>query len=157
MPEQAGRWSSLATRIAGWHGELPSPDEIARRARSQTRMRAALVRHGDAIEMWGHAGLGEPVRRLDDTPRTLAQAADAAAVIAERVASWSDARARLRSAAARRGSLAARQRTKREHTQWWVYAAVGAALVAGAIVVGVHHYESDTQTVELALPMRRWP
>jgi hypothetical protein len=149
MPEQAGRWSGVATRIAGWHGELPSPDEI-NAVLVETRMRAALVRRGDAIEVWGHAGLGEPVRRLDNTPRTLAQAADAARIIADRVASWSDHAPdpdRPLLVEDRAGDDA-----KREHTQWWVYAAVGAAIVAGAIVVGVHHYESDTQTVELHYP-----
>ncbi len=149
MPEQAGRWSSLAARIAGWHGELPPPDEI-NAVLVETRMRTALVRRGDAIEVWGHAGLGEPVRRLDDTPRTLAQAADAARLIADRVASWSDHAPdpdRPLLVEDRAGDDA-----KREHTQWWVYAAVGAALVVGAIVVGVHHYESDTQTVELHYP-----
>ena len=28
MPDQAGRWSSVAVRIAGWHGQVPSADEI---------------------------------------------------------------------------------------------------------------------------------
>jgi hypothetical protein len=149
MPDQAGRWSAVAARIAGWHGEVPSVDELAA-VLIATHMRAAIVRHGDAIELWGHAGLGEPVRRLDDTPRTLAQAADAGTVLAERVASWS-----AHAPDSDRPLLVedrSQDKDKAQHTQWWVYAAVGAAIVAGAIVVGVHHYESDTQTVELHYP-----
>jgi hypothetical protein len=148
MPDQGGRWSSLAARIAGWHGDMPSVDEITA-ALIETHMRAAIIRHGDAIELWGHAGLGEPVRRLDDTPRTLAQAADAATVLAERVASWS-----AHAPDSDRPLLTEdrSEQQKSTHTPWWVYAAVGAALVSGAIVVGVHHYESDTQTVELHYP-----
>src|SRR6185437_15535207 len=60
MPDQAGRWSSVAARIAGWHGEVPSVDELTA-VLIATHMRAAIVRRGDAIEVFGHAGLGEPV------------------------------------------------------------------------------------------------
>jgi hypothetical protein len=149
MPDQAGRWSAVAARIAGWHGEVPSPDEL-NAVLLETHMRAALIRHGDAIEAWGHAGAGEPVRRLDATPRTIAQAGDAAAVIAERVAGWS-----AHAPDPDRPLLVedrAHDTEERTHTQWWVYAAIGAALVAGGIVIAAHHYSSDTQTVELHYP-----
>ena len=140
--------AGIASAAPATMGEVPSVDELTA-VLIATHMRAAIVRRGDAIEVFGHAGLGEPVRRLDATPRTLAQANDAAAVIAERVASWSA------HAPDSDRPLLVEDRAhadKPEHTQWWVYAAVGAALIAGAIVVGVHHYESDTQTVELHYP-----
>jgi len=149
MPDQAGRWSAVATRIAGWHGQMPSSDEL-NAVLLATHMRAALIRHGDAIEAWGHAGAGERVRRLDDTPHTIAQAQAAAAVIAQRVADWSS-----HAPDSDRPLLVEDRSTDNEgraHTQWWVYAAIGAALVAGGIVIAVHHYQSDTQTVELNYP-----
>ena len=149
MPDQASRWSAVAARIAAWHGQVPSPDEL-NAVLVETHMRAALIRHGDAIEAWGHAGAGERVRRLDDAPRTIAQAQAAAAVIAQRVADWSS------HAPDPDRPLLTEDRSKdaesHAHTQWWVYAAIGAALVAGGIVIAVHHFQSDTQTVEINYP-----
>jgi hypothetical protein len=151
MPEQASKWSSVATRIAGWRETPPSRDKFADEISAvliETHVRVALVRQDDIIAVWGHAGLGERVRQLD-SPSMLANADAAATSITEHVAAWSS-----HAPDPNRPLLVddRSQDSDKAHTQWWVYAAIGAALVAGAIVVGVHHYEHDTQTVELTYP-----
>jgi hypothetical protein len=39
-----------------------------------------------------------------------------------------------------------------EPTKWWVYATIGGALLAGAVVIYAHESASDTQRVELHYP-----
>jgi hypothetical protein len=151
MPDQATRWSDVALRVAKWRETMPShdafPDEISA-VLIETHVRVALIRRGDEVVAWGHAGLGERVRQLDNAT-TLARADVAVGAIAEHVASWS-----AHAPDPNRPLLVDDRShdTDKVHTQWWVYAAVGAALVAAGIVVAAHHYEHDTQTVELMYP-----
>ncbi|HEY1552620.1 MAG TPA: hypothetical protein VGG28_32550 [Kofleriaceae bacterium] len=153
MPDQASRWSDVALRIAKWRDTMPAReafgDEISA-VLIETHVRVALIRRGDEVVAWGHAGLGERVRQLDNAT-TLARADIAVGAIAEHVASWSahapDANHPLLVEDRSHDSD-----TVKAHTQWWVYAAVGVALAAAGVVVAVHHYEHDTQNVELMYP-----
>jgi hypothetical protein len=155
MPDQASTWSAVAARVAGWHGKLPSPDELGW-VLEKVHARAALVRHGDTIEVWGHAGLAEPVRRLggDDATRTIAEADKAASLVADRVDAWNehapdpDRPLLVEDVHERAAKLSGHA----EGTRWWVYAAIGAAAVAAALVVTAHYEDSDTQRVELHYP-----
>jgi hypothetical protein len=156
MPDQAGQWAAVATRVASWHGKVPKPDEIGW-VLQKVRARAALVRHGDTVEVWGRAGLAEVAHRLGgaDGVRTVAEADRAAALLADRAEGWSshapdpdqpllveDVRDRTRHADGRVD----------EPTKWWVYATIGAAVFAGATVVYLHRTESTTQHLELHYP-----
>jgi hypothetical protein len=156
MPDQAGAYGALAARVAAWHGKLPSEAELAEVMKA-VHARVAIVRHGDTVEAFGHAGLAEPVRRLrgDDGTRPLADVDRLAALVADRVQSWNDHAPDpdqpllvedVRTRAAKK--LAEGQ----EPTKWWVYATIGGALLAGAIVIYAHNSASDTQRVELHYP-----
>lgn len=160
LQDQAGTWTNLAARVASWHGRVPKPKELAWVLR-EVDARVLLVRHGDVVEAWGHAGQGEPVRQLgnDDGVRALADAPQLVALVADRVQTWSDRapdpdqpllvetpeeRARAR------GGLQVEDRD--EPTRWWVYATIAGAVLAGAIIVYAHDAASDTQRVELTYP-----
>ena len=154
MPEQASEWSAVAARIASWHGKLPSAAELTW-VLAKVHARAALVRHDDVVEVWGHAGLAEPVRRLgdDDGIRSISDVDRAAALIADRVTTWNehapdpdqpllveDIRARAR---------AGKSETP---TKWWVFATIGAAALAAVVLVIAHYEDNDVQRVELHYP-----
>jgi hypothetical protein len=156
MPDQAGAYGALAARVASWKGKLPSDAELADVLKT-VHARIALVRHGDTVEAFGHAGLAQPLRRLggDDGTRPLADVDRLAALVADRVQSWNDHAPDpdqpllvddVRTRAAKK--LAEGQ----EPTRWWVYATIGGALLAGAIVIYAHNSASDTQRVELHYP-----
>lgn len=156
MPDQAGAYGALAARVASWHGTLPPPGELAA-VLATVHARVALVRHGDTVEAWGHAGPAQPVLRLggDDGTRALADVDRQAALVADRVQTWNDHAPDpdqpmvvedVRTRAAKK--LAEGQ----EPTKWWVYATIGGALLAGAIVIYAHDAASDTQRVELHYP-----
>jgi hypothetical protein len=158
MDDQAAKWSSIATRVASWHGVLPKPKELAWALR-EVDARVALVRHGDVIEAWGHAGQGEPVRRLgsDDGIRKLDEAPALVALVADRVQTWSDRApdpdqpllVETPEERRKRGLLVD---GKEEPTRWWVYATIAGAVVAGAIVIYAHGSAENTQRVELTYP-----
>ena len=156
MPDQAGATGALAARVASWKGQVPSPAELADVLKS-VHARVALVRHGDVVEAWGHEGLARPVRRLggDDGTRPLADVDRLALLAADRVQAWNDHAPDpdepllvedVRTRAAKKVAEG------REPTKWWVYATIGGALLAGAIVIYAHDSASDTQRVELHYP-----
>src|SRR3569623_1245067 len=156
MPDQTGGNGALAARVASWKGQMPSPAELGDVLQS-VHARIALVRHGDTVEAWGHAGLAQPVKRLggDDGPRPLGDVARLAQLAADRVQAWNDHAPDpdqpllvedVRTRAAKK--LAEGQ----EPTKWWVYATIGAAVLAGAVVIYAHDSASDTQRVELHYP-----
>jgi hypothetical protein len=155
MPDQAGKWSRVARRVAGWHGKLPPPAELGW-VLQRVHARAALVRHGDVVEVWGRAGLAEAPHRLggEDGVRSLAEADRAAELLADRAEGWSshapdpDQPLLVEDIHARAARLAGHE----EPTAWWVYATIGAAVLAGATVVYVHHAETSTQHLELHYP-----
>ena len=159
MQDQAGQWSSLATRITAYHGKVPKPKELAWVLR-EVNARVALVRHGDDVEAWGHAGEGEPVRRLggkDDGVRKLPEAHELVALIADRVKTWADRapdpdQPLLVETAAERKQRGLLTEGKEEPTRWWVYATIAGAVLAGAIVIYAHDSAEDTQRVELKYP-----
>lgn len=160
MPDQQGTWGTVASRVAGWGGKVPPPDELAF-VLTAVKARAALVRHGDTVEAWGQAGFGAKVRRLggDDGVRPLAEAAELVALVADRVQTWRDRAPDpdqpllVESPAERAARLVDRgEGEKEEPTRWWVYAAIGAALAAGAVIVYAHDTADDTQRVELHVP-----
>ena len=156
MPEQAGAYGALATRVAGWHGKLPPADELAA-VLETVHARVALVRHGDTVEAWGHSGLAAPLRRLggDDGTRPLPEVDRLAQLVADRVQGWNehapdpDQPLLVEDIHTRAEKKLAQGD---EPTKWWVYATIGGALLAGAIVIYAHDQATDTQRVELHYP-----
>jgi hypothetical protein len=158
LAEMAGTWSALAARVASWHGAVPSADELAA-ALAEVKVRVALIRHGDAVEAWGHAGVAEPVRLLGgaDGTRTLAEAERAAALIADRVQAWTGHapdpdRPLLVESAADRTRRGPRGEVVDTPTSWAVYVALAGAVLGGALVIYLHETSSSTQRVELHYP-----
>ncbi|MBV8757410.1 MAG: hypothetical protein JO257_09055 [Deltaproteobacteria bacterium] len=156
MPDQAGENGALAARVAAWKGQLPSAAELAA-VLKDVHARVALVRHGDTVEAWGRAGLADPVRRLggDDGSRPIGEVDRLALLAADRVQAWNDHAPDpdqpllvedVHSRAAKKVAEG------QEPTKWWVYATIGGALLAGAIVIYAHESASDTQRVELHYP-----
>ena len=156
MPDQASALADVASAIASWKGKIPPPDALAA-VLDKVHARAALIRHGDVVEVWGHAGKNEPVRLLGgaDGTRTVAEADRAAALLADRVEGWSshapdpdqpllveDLRDRATAANKERATGAA----------WWVYATIGAAVLAGSIAVYAHEQDNNTQEIRLHYP-----
>lgn len=159
MPDQQGPWGTVAARVAGWAGKVPAPAELAF-VLNAVKARAALVRHGDTVEAWGHAGFGDQVRRLgaaDDGVRPLAEAAPLVALVADRLETWKDRapdpdQPLLVETPGERAGRKIDRGEQEEPTRWWVYAAIGAALAAGALVVYAHDTADNTQRVELHVP-----
>jgi hypothetical protein len=155
MPDVAGGWTELATRVASWHGQLPAAGEIAW-ALAQVHARVAVIRYGDAIEAWGQAGRTEDAHRLggEDGIAKLAGVDRLLALTVDRVRGWSDHAPDpdrpLMVDADRVGHRTAGGRE--EGTRWWVYAVVGGALAAAAIAIYAHDQSSDTQHIELKYP-----
>lgn len=155
MPDQAGPYGALAAQVASWKGNLPSEAELTA-VMKQVHARVALIRHGDVVEAWGHAGLAVPVRRLggDDGTRPIGDVDRLAQLVADRVTAYNehapdpDQPLMVEDIHAR----AANKTKGEEATQWWVYAAIGGALLAGAIVIYAHDQATDTQRVELHYP-----
>lgn len=158
MPDQQGPWGAIASRVAGWGGKMPSPDELAI-VMNAVNARAAFVRHGDTVEAYGHAGFGDKVRRLgaDDGVRPLADAPALVALVADRVQTWKDRapdpdQPLLVESADERNARAVGHGEKEEPTRWWVYGTIGAALLTGLVIVYAHDSGNDTQRVELHVP-----
>ncbi len=159
LEDQAGTWSRLAARVKSWHGTLPAPSELAWVLR-EVHARVALVRHGNTVEAWGHAGAGEPVRRLgnDDGVRSLDEADALVALAADRIQTWSDRAPDpdqpllVETPEERRARGIVRKGEEEEPTRWWVYATIAGALVAGAVIIYAHEHSSDTQRIDLRYP-----
>jgi hypothetical protein len=153
MPDRGGKWAAVASRVASWRGKMPLPSELAW-VLDRVQARAALVRHGDVVEAWGRAGRSEPPRRLggDDGLRTLAEADRAAALVADRVQAWSSHAPDPDQPLLVETPRDRATRGGKEPTQWWVYATIGGALLAGLVVIYAHDRTGDTQRVELHYP-----
>jgi hypothetical protein len=158
MPDQASAHAKLAARVSRWNGVMPKPAALAKLL-ADLDVRVALVRHGDTVEAWGHAGLGEPLRRLgdDDGVRPLSEADALVALVADRVQTWTDRapdpdQPLLVETAADRRARDARGKEEDTPTKWWVYATVGAALLAGGVIIYSHETADNTQRVELHFP-----
>jgi hypothetical protein len=158
LQDQAGKWSTLARRVASWHGKLPRPSELAWALR-EVDARVALVRHGDTVEAWGHAGEGEALRRLgnDDGTRKLDETKALVALVADRVQTWSDRapdpdQPLLVETPEERRARGVRGKGEDEPTRWWVYATIAGAVLAGAIVIYANDQADDMQRVELKYP-----
>lgn len=155
LAEAAGPWSEVARRVAGWSGKLPPPAELAW-VLGQVHARIALIRHGSQIDAWGQVGPSEAPHLLggDDGTAPIADASRVLGVIADRLAAWSahapdPDRPLLTEDSVPRG---ARHDQAEGPTKWWVYAAIGGALAAGATIILVHDAASDRQRVELHYP-----
>ncbi|MEO6775371.1 MAG: hypothetical protein ABI467_20580 [Kofleriaceae bacterium] len=156
MPDLASPLAAVASAVASWQGKVPSPDALAE-VLDQVHVRAALVRHGDVVEVWGHAGDHEPLRRLggEDGTRTVADADRAAALLADRVEGWSSHapdpdRPLLVEALSARASRLTQEGSAT--TSWWVYATIGAAVLAGSIAIYAHEQDNNTQEIRLHYP-----
>jgi hypothetical protein len=154
MPDQTGAYSALAARVAGWKGKLPPDAELAAVVQ-QTHARVALIHHGDVVEAWGHSVPAVPMRRLgDDGIRPLPDVDRLARLVADRVMSWNEhAPEPDQPLLVESLDTRAKHTTQTEQpTKWWIYATIGGALLAGAIVIYAHDQASDTQRVELRYP-----
>jgi len=147
--DTAGRYAALASRVAGWHGAVPPPRELAA-VFDATHLRVALIRHGATVEVWGRVGASQAPTLLGEKrgggAAPVAQVSRVLAAAAETVTAWNEHapdpdRALLTETTA--------PREKSSHTKWWVYAAIGAAVVAGAVVVYVHDSGDDTQSISI--------
>lgn len=156
MAVQDGPLAGVAAKVASWQGAVPSPAALTEVIEA-VHARAALVRHGDVVEVWGHAGHNEPLRRLggDDGTRTLADVDHAASLLADRIAGWSSHapdpdQPLLVESLQDRAAQANKERSA--GTSWWVYAAIGGAVLAGSIAVYAHHQDGDVQEIKLHYP-----
>lgn len=155
MAQQPEPHARLAARVASWRGALPAPAELAG-VLADVEARVAIVRRGDRIEAWGHAGRAEAPQRLggDDGTGTLAEAGRVVALIADRVQTWGD-----RAPDPDRPLLVEDPRQRRRGpavadppTRWWVYASILGALAAGAAIVYAQDQATTIQRVELSYP-----
>jgi hypothetical protein len=157
MPDQVGTASSATKRIAGWRGKMPSVTELTALL-GELKARVAIVRHGDTVEAWGHAGKGEPVRRLggEDSVRKLDDVSALVTVINERVKSWSsrapDPDQPLLLDTGPKFHRDANRDDDDKPTKWWVYAAIAGAVVTGALVIYAQDSAKDVQRVEIKYP-----
>ncbi len=155
MPDQATEWSAVAQKVASWHGQMPSPEDLGW-VLAKVHARSALLRHGNLVEVWGHAGLAEPIVRLgaDDGVRTISEVNRAVALLADRVTTWNEHapdpdQPLLVETLTERAARSGHHETP---TKWWVYATIGAAALAAVIVVVAHYEDNDVQRVELHYP-----
>ncbi|HTR52829.1 MAG TPA: hypothetical protein VMJ10_19075 [Kofleriaceae bacterium] len=151
LADMAGKWSAIATRVAGWHGVPPAGELDA--VLVAVNARVALVRQGDRVEVWGHAGKNEPLVRLGGTDgvRSLAEADRAAALVADRVQSW-DEHAPDPDRPLLTESTMPRAADMDQPTQWWVYASIAGAVLAGAAVIYIHDTQNNQQQIVLHYP-----
>ena len=148
--DRAGNWSDVATRIASWNGQRPSPQDLGWvMAKVQTRI--VLLRRGTTLEAFGRLGLADPPHKLGDEEIPVTEMQRAIALLDDRVHTWNDRApdpdqplllddGRLRD---RDGKL------KNPPTKWWVYATVVGAVAAGAAIIFATESGSDRQRVEL--------
>jgi hypothetical protein len=124
---------------------IPMPDQtplLHDKAAAHTKI--ALVRRGDVVEAWGATKLAE---------RPLAEVDQLVAIVVDRLENW-DAPAPGQPLLVEDVHTRAAKKIAegQEPTKWWVYATIGGALLAGAIVIYAHESASDTQRVELHYP-----
>jgi hypothetical protein len=156
MADQSGPLAVVAAKVAAWHGKIPSAEAVGELLQA-VHVRAALIRYGNTVEVWGHAGQKEPVRRLggEDGSRTLDDVNRAAALLEDRVQGWSshapdpDQPLLVESLSERAEHSKAKSH---EPTAWWVYATIGAAVLTGGIVLYAHQQSGDTQEIKLHYP-----
>jgi PEGA domain-containing protein len=154
LTEAAGPWSEVAQRVAGWHGALPAPGELAW-VLARVHARIAIVRRGDTVSAWGQIGRSEPPHPIaGDGAAPVADVERVLGQIAGRIRTWSDHapdpdRPLLVDAPE---PLAARKDEGEKPTKWWVYAAIAGAAAIGGAILFVHDSGSDRQRVELHYP-----
>jgi hypothetical protein len=153
MADQTSPLASIAAVIASWHGVVPAGPGVGE-VLDKLGVRAALIRHGDVVEVWGHAGRAEPARLLggEDGTRTLADADRAAALLADRVETWNAHAPDPDQPLLTEDRTIVATKHETAATAWWVYAAIGAALVAGAAVVYAHEAGGTTQEIVVHYP-----
>jgi hypothetical protein len=149
-----GADSAVARRVAGWDGGRPPEAELAEVLES-VHARAAIVRHGDALEAWGRYGLGGALVQIGgaNTLRRLADAPRLVALIAAQARAWNDHAPDPNQPLLTEGSFRSNTETDRNApAKWWVYATIGGVLAAGLVLVLAHDHESDVQHVEVHYP-----
>jgi hypothetical protein len=157
LVDQASQWNAVAKRVASWKGAMPSPAELAK-VLTAVSAKIAIVRHGDTIEAWGHAGAAEPLRRLgnEDGVRTVDEAAELVSLINDRIQTWNDRAPDPDQPLLVEDPLTRRARKARaegeEPTRWWVYATIAGAVAASVLVIYAHDSASDTQHITLHYP-----
>ena len=155
LADQAGPFSEVAQRVAGWSGKLPAPAELGW-VLARVHARIALVRHGDTIEAWGQVGRSEAPHLLggDDGVAPVGEVARVLGLVTDRIRSWNDHapdpdRPLLVESPA---SRTARKDEAEKPTKWWVYAAIAGAAAIGGAIIYAHDSAGDRQHVELHYP-----
>lgn len=154
LVDQRSPWGAVATTIASWRGKSPTAKDLGS-VLDQVGARIAVVRRGDTLQAWGRAGALETPRQLGGQAgtRPIAQADRVAALVVDEVAEFAartpdpnlpllvDNAARTR-----------HHKAGDEPTKWWVYAAIGASIAAGALVIYAYRADSSTTHLELRHP-----
>jgi hypothetical protein len=155
LSDMAGPWSEVAQHVAGWHGQLPAPSELAW-VLARVHARIALVRRGETISAWGQVGRSEVPHPLggEDGVAPIAEVGRVLGLVTVRIQAWNDHapdpdQPLLVDTTAPRG---ARKDEGDKPTKWWVYAAIAGAVVVGATIIYAHDSASDRQRVELHYP-----
>lgn len=154
LADQRSQWAAVASKIATWRGKLVAPHDLGW-VLDQVDARVAVVRRGDTVQAWGRAGALEKPRQLAGAAgeRTIAEADLIANVVAQAVHNFS-----ARSPDPNRpllvdsGARTRRDRGGDEPTAWWVYAAIGASIAAGALVIYLYRADGTPTPVELRRP-----
>ncbi|MBA2538635.1 MAG: hypothetical protein H0V17_03295 [Deltaproteobacteria bacterium] len=149
--DRAGTWDEVAKRIASWSGNRPSPTELGW-VMAKTRVRVAVIRRGDTLEVFGRLGLAEPPHKLGDDAIPLTEADRAIAIVNDRVRAWKDRapdpdRPLLLDDGRHRDG-----KPKDSPTKWWIYASILGAVAAGAVIIYATEAGNDRQRVELHVP-----
>lgn len=154
LEEQRGRWTAVATKIASLRGAIATAHDLDW-ILDQVDARVALVRRGDIVQAWGRAGAFEQPRQLGGQAgvRPTAQADQVARVLAREVRKFT-ARTPDPDRPLLVGDTRRPRRTKGgdDSTAWWVYAAIGASIAAGALVIYLYRPESSSPPLEMRRP-----
>lgn len=147
----------LADRIARLRGALPSAVDLGE-VMTLANTRIAIVRKGDSLQAWGRVSPTEAPHLLggeDGGTGSLEETDRIVRLVVDRVQAWND-----RTPDPDQPLLLEdpKDRTRRnkerkdEPTKWWVYAAIGGAIVAGGIFLIATETANDVQHVELHAP-----
>ncbi|HEY4239316.1 MAG TPA: hypothetical protein VGM88_05845 [Kofleriaceae bacterium] len=147
--ETAPPYHALAATVTSWGGAVPSPKDLGA-VLDTVHARVALIRHHTVVEVWGRVSNTQVPRLLGEKRgggvAPVAQVSRVLEAAAETVAAWNEHapdpdRALL--------TESTEPHSKSSHTKWWIYAAIGAAVVTGAIIVYAHDSGDDMQSISI--------
>lgn len=154
LVDQSSRWGALASHIASWRGKVPTVKDLSW-VLDHVGARIAVVRRGDAVQAWGRAGALETLRQFGGQAgtRSVAEADRVAKLVVDEVRNFA-----AHAPDSNRPLLVDNTARTRGHkggdepTTWWVYAAIGASIAAGALVIYAYRSDNTTDRLELRHP-----